>query len=149
MATPLRNILTSLHGRLVGLDVNGSLIVRSQVDGALITNAAGATNVCTATIQLQNNEGAAVATSAVIDVWVSDAATGIGLTANANTSEVTATTGTLMGISTADKAWKILTDATGKAVLSITDTGKHGTFVACSIPNRAAISVAAVACAYG
>lgn len=149
MATPLRNILTSLHGRLLGLDKDGGLIVRAQPDGALITVAAGATNTCVATIQLQTNEGANVAVATVIEAWVSDSAAGLGLTATANTSEVTLTSGALMGINIAEKSWVIQTDATGKAVLVITDTGKHATFVACSTPHRSANSVAAAACAYG
>lgn len=149
MATPLRNILTSLHGREIGLDANRGLIVRAQPDGALITPVAGAANICNATIQLQTNEGANVAVSSMIDVWVSDAATGIGLTANANTSEVTCSTGTLFGILSTGKAWVVQTDATGKAVMVITDTGKHGTYVACTTPHRASNSVATAVCAYG
>lgn len=149
MATPLRNILTSLHGREIGLDKDRGLIVRAQSDGVLITVAPGAANTCVATLQLQNNEGAPVASATNIDVWVSDAATGIGLTATANTSEITATSGTLFGIYTTEKAWRVQTDTTGKAVLIITDTGKHATFVAANLARRGAISVAAAACAYG
>lgn len=149
MATPIRYILTSLHGRLIGLDSTGALIVRAQTDAALITVAPGAANVCIATIQLQNNEGANVASATNLEVWVSDSAAGLGLTANANTTEVAATTGALMGILTTEKCWIIQTDATGKAVLSITDTGKHATYVAARTPHRAAISVAPSVCVYG
>lgn len=149
MATPLRNILTSLHGRLIGLTDTGALIVRAHTDGADITVAAGAANVCTVTIQSRTNEGVAVAAPSNIDVWISDAATGIGLAATANTSVATASTGTIMGILTTGKAWRVQLDATGKAVLSLTDTGKTATFVACTTPYRATCSVAASACAYG
>ena len=149
MATPIRQILTSLHGREIGLSSDRTLIVRNQVDSILITVAAGASNVCTATLQAQNNEGFNVSLGCIMHVWLSDAATGLGITANANTSEVTAGTGALLGILTTEKSWLIQTDATGKAVLSITDTGKHATYIAAQSPHRGPFSVASAVCVYG
>jgi hypothetical protein len=47
---------------------------------ATLTPAAGGTNICLVTIQLKDASGTNLATSRMIDVWLSAASTGIGLT---------------------------------------------------------------------
>jgi len=125
-----RTILTTLHGREIGLDVNRSLVVKGDPDGVTFSAASGAANICNVTIQVVNNDGTALAGTRNLDLWVSDAATGAGLAAHANTSELTCSTGTLLQVYSAGKAWRIMTDATGKAVAVITDTAKTAYFIA-------------------
>lgn len=133
----------SFHGRLFGLEADGSLVVMGQADGVTFSAASGAANTCALTIQVVNPDGAAIAGVYNFDLWLSDAATGAGLTANANTSELTASTGALFAILTTEKAWRIQTDATGKAVVVITDTGKHTTYPCVALDGRGVTMVAA------
>lgn len=142
-------ILTSLHGRLSGLDKSGVPVAKAKIDGFTITPAAGASNVGTVTIQANDPEGNALAVSSVVLCWLSDAATGIGISTHAGTSAATASTGAIMGIETTGLAWLVQLDATGKAVLSLTDTGKNGTYFTIQGPNRDEPQVAASVCVYG
>lgn len=120
--------------------------------GATIANAASTSNVSLVTIQLVDGLGNAVVGVFAVDVWLSDAATGVGLTANTASGAVGASTsGTDLGALTAKKALRSLTDATGKYILSITDTGKN-LFVPCvSIPfsGKAVPGTALTAGSYG
>jgi hypothetical protein len=141
-AAPVSRVLTSLHGREIGLNDKRRLVVKAEPDGFSFSAASGAANVCNMTIQVTDNEGNAVAGVFNFDYWLSDAATGAGLTASANTSEVTCSTGALLGVVTTEKAWRIQTDATGKAVVVHTDTGKSTTYPSAQVPGRSTVVVA-------
>jgi hypothetical protein len=136
-------VLTSLHGREIGLDSNRGLVVKAMHRGWSFSAASGAANVCTMTLQATDNEGNNVAAVINFDAWISDAVTGAGLAASGLTSELTAGTGALVGILTAAKAWRLQTDATGLCVVSLTDTGKHLTNFCASVTGHAAPVVAA------
>lgn len=115
--------------------------------------AAGAANVCEVAVTVKDAAGAALAAPFLLDLWLSDAATGIGLTATTASGAVAAkaASGQDMAILTTKKALRIQTLGTGIYVLSITDTAKTGFFVAAQIPGtpRIAISAALVAGNYG
>jgi hypothetical protein len=106
----------------------------------------GATsNICLVTIQLQDGPGANIANVTGLDVWLSDAATGIGLTATTASGAVGAgASGTDLGVLTTKKANHSITDATGKYVLSITDTAKTAFYVACKLPFSGKVAVSRV-----
>lgn len=107
----------------------------AQPETAAISNAAGTTNVSLVTFQLKDGGGNVLAAVTALDVWLSDAATGIGLTATTASGAVAAgTSGTDIGVLTTKKANRVLTDATGKYILSITDTSKTTFYPCCSIP---------------
>jgi hypothetical protein len=135
MATPLRRILTSIHGRLLGLDAQGGgangLIVKGEPDQIVMTVAkGGSANITLVTLQACDNEGFSVAKVLNGIVWLSDAATGAGLTATSASGNVVAgTAGTDLGDLTSKKAKTFQTDATGKYILSITDTAKTAFYV--------------------
>lgn len=98
---------------------------------ATITPAASTSNICLVTIQFQDGLGNNLGVPVVFDLWLSDAASGAGLTATTASGAVAAgSAGTDLDAMVAKKAIHALTDATGKYVLSITDTGKTGFFVA-------------------
>jgi hypothetical protein len=109
-----------------------NLTVNSKVTPvtASFTPAAGASNITNVTIQLKNGSGTNLANAAIVDLWLSDAATGLGITGTAASGTPAPTTGTILGIATAKKAWRVVSDAAGKIVLEITDTGKTGFYVA-------------------
>ncbi len=109
-----------------------------------ISAAAGTTNQTLVTFQFKDGAGNNLAACVPIDIWLSDAATGIGLTATTASGAVGAgASGTDFGALTAKKAIRSLTDATGKYILAITDTLKTGFFPCCSIPGTGQIAVGA------
>lgn len=110
-----------------------------------ISNAkGGSSNICLVTFQVQDGAGNNVANVTALDVWLSDAATGIGLTATTASGTVGAgTSGTDLAWITASKAARVLTDATGKYILSITDSAKTGFYPCCSVPGTGKVAVGA------
>lgn len=99
------------------------------------TITAGASNI--ALIEVQLNDGAGTDMTEVLnfDVWLSDAATGAGLTATTASGAVTVgTPGAVVGTYEAKKALRVQSDATGTFQLSITDTAKTGFYVCVQNP---------------
>jgi hypothetical protein len=110
-----------------------------------ISNAAGGTQYyCEVTFQLQDGAGNDLAVCTMIDWWLSDASTGIGLTATSASSTVGAgASGTDLGALTSKKAGRSFTDVTGKYILQIIDSAKTGFYPCCSVPGTGKIAVGA------
>ncbi|HTR71868.1 MAG TPA: hypothetical protein VMH41_16785 [Mycobacteriales bacterium] len=110
-----------------------------------LTPAAGSSNVCEVTIQAKDAAGNNLARSIPILIWLSDAATGIGLTATSASGAVAAkaSSGSDFGALTAKKALLSQTKADGSYILSITDSAKTGFYVAVGLPNGTAPVVSA------
>jgi hypothetical protein len=115
--------------------------------------AAGGSNVAEVTITVKDGAGNAIAAVHNLDVWLSDAATGAGLTATTASGAVAAKTssGTDLGTLTTKKALRVQTLATGVYTLSITDTAKTGFYVCASLPGtgKAKVSSQLVTGNYG
>lgn len=146
--------LIEIHSRYMGMGFNGDFILDSAVDylagqaqlgntphfgGAkipteiLITNGVGASaNIANVSFQVADLKGNAVAQVFNFDIWLSDAATGAGLTATTASGGVAAvaTDGLVWSVATASKAIRVQTNAVGLFVLAITDTAKTGFFPA-------------------
>ena len=105
--------------------------------------AAGAANVCDVTITVKDAAGATIAGVFNLDVWLSDAATGVGLTGTttSGTVQAKAASGADIGTYTAKKALRVQTLATGIYILEITDTAKTAFYVAASLPSTGATKV--------
>jgi hypothetical protein len=116
---------------------------------ATLTPAAGTANISNVTLQVVDGAGASVASVFNLDVWLSDAASGAGLTGTTASGTVTTTTGIVLQTYTAKKALRIQTDATGKAVLAITDTAKTGFYVAVALGGKAIVGAQLVTGNYG
>ncbi len=101
---------------------------------ATITPAASTANICLVTIQFQDGVGNNLGVPVDFDLLLSDAATGTGLTAVTASGAVAAsgTAGIDLATLTTKKALRCQSDATGKYVLSITDTAKTGFYIAVS-----------------
>lgn len=113
-------------------------------DSATLAPAAGASNVCLVTITVVDGAGTAVTRPVVLDIWLSDAATGLGVTGTTASGAVAAgATGTDLVDLTSKKVKKVITSAAGVYILSITDTAKTGFYVAANIPGSDKISVSA------
>lgn len=116
----------------------------AQPEQATVSAAAGTTNVSDVTFQLKDGAGNNLAAVTALDLWLSDAATGIGLTATTPSGGVAAgASGTILGALTTSKAVRVITDATGKFILAITDTSKTGFYPCCSIPGTGKVTVGA------
>lgn len=110
----------------LGLDTDNAMI-----SGVTFTPAAGTANVCNVVIRLQTAAGQTIAEPRTYDVYLSDAATGAGLTAVTASGTVTnaSAAGTVVGTNTAKKALRVQALATGLFTLEITDTAKTGFYV--------------------
>lgn len=107
------------------------------------TISSGAANITEIAIAMLDGNGAAVADAAPITVWLSDAATGAGLTGTSASGTVQAksASGADFGVLTAKKALIAQPLATGIYTLEITDTAKTGFYVCIQNPFTGAISV--------
>lgn len=137
------------------LNVAGTLQIADSPVGSAVTFAiapAGA-NVAEVTITVRDGSGAAVAKVHHLDVWLSDAATGAGLTGTTASGTVTAkaASGVVIQTNTAKKALRVQTLATGVFVLEITDSAKSGFYIAAAVPltGSAAVSSQLVTGSYG
>lgn len=101
--------------------------------GIAISYAKGAANIVNVTFQLTDSMANALAKVASFDFLLSDAATGIGLTATTASGGFAAVTGAILTSYVASKFGRAQTDATGKFVLAITDTAKTGFYPAAQI----------------
>jgi hypothetical protein len=102
--------------------------------GVTFAYAAGAANISEVTITVVDAAGTAIAEAFSLDVWLSDAATGIALTGTSASGTVQAksASGEDRETVTAKKHLRVQTLATGIYILEITDTAKT-TFYPCAI----------------
>lgn len=101
-----------------------------------ITPAAGGSNVCEVTITIKDARGVAIAGVFNFDVWLSDAATGAGLTGTTASGAVAAkaASGTDLVTLVSKKALRVQSLGTGVYILSITDSAKTGFYVCVQVP---------------
>ncbi|MCF8533038.1 MAG: hypothetical protein K9G48_08550 [Reyranella sp.] len=86
--------------------------------------AAGAADTLTATLTVKNAAGDAIEAVHMLEWWISEAATGIGLTADTYSGDVTTTTGTEYQQIVDKKHYTGLTDANGVLVISAVASAK-------------------------
>lgn len=86
--------------------------------------AAGASNVCVITGTLKDAAGATIAASRPLFIYITEASTGIGVSADTYSTGASVTTGTSLVALTANKAWLINTHTDGTFAISITDSAK-------------------------
>lgn len=150
-----RSTVTGLRGSATGADLTklaaitadaGEINVLDEL-GVTVTIAltAGAVNTLVATITVKNSAAVTVAAVHELEVWISDAASGIGLTADAFSGAVTASTGAIHTALTAKKHVLAATAATGILVIEVVDTAEPADiYVACKQPLGAGVVVSAV-----
>lgn len=107
------------------------------------TPSAGAANVCNVLVTPLDFAGNALTGVREFEIFLSDAATGIGLTATSASGTVTNKTseGTVLTALTAKKHILAQTKAGGTFTLEITDASKTLFYVACRIPLSGKMSV--------
>jgi hypothetical protein len=98
--------------------------------------AAGAANLSECTIAVLDGAGVAVTTPQIVLFWLSDAATGLGLTSHAlDTLAAKAASGTILTAVTAGKCGNVQTLANGTFVAELTDTHKTAFYIAAYLSN--------------
>jgi hypothetical protein len=116
-----------------------------------LTPAAAGANVSEVTITVKDGAGVTLPGVFNFDLWLSDAASGAGLTATTASGAVAAkaSSGADLGAFTAKKALRCQTLATGVYTLSITDSSKTGFYVCASVAGRTFVSAQLSAGSYG
>jgi hypothetical protein len=115
---------------------------KAVAQSVTFTPAAGAANVTLVTIQVKDGAGNNLARPFEMLVYLTDASDGNGLTAVTASGAVAAgASGTDLQAKVSKKALDVLTDNTGKYVLSITDTAKTGFFIAATCPGTGTVQV--------
>lgn len=117
----------SIHGLRLGLGKTTEIVVDGQevamINHVTIALAASATtDGMDITITVKDGRGNTVADVFELEFWMSEAATGIGLTADTYSGDLTATTGAILSALTAKKHWKVVTAATGIFAATLVDS---------------------------
>lgn len=100
--------------------------------------AAGVANQCLVSVQLSDGSGAAITYPAEMTLYLSDAATGAGITAVTASGTVAAgASGVDLGDLTSKKVKVVQTTTAGLYILAINDTAKTGFFVCAYIGDQA------------
>lgn len=118
---------------------------QAVADAEFTLAAGGATDEALCTCQLVDYNGDAVAAKTVVQVWVSDAATGAGIQASASSGTVELDAGTIMATHTAKTHFEIETSTAGLFTISLVDSGNDAAYIAVKLPNgKLAVSGALV-----
>jgi hypothetical protein len=158
--------MIDLHNRMFAIGFGGNLILDTvgltagQIQAGniphlmgkgipteyLITNGPGASaNIANVAFQLSDAAGNPVAAPLLFDVWLSDAASGAGLTATTASGGIAAVTsdGIVWSVQTASKAVRVQANASGLFTLAITDTAKTAFYPVAQNPMSGLITVGA------
>lgn len=122
------NTLGKLNGQIQA-GTQPAFLVFGSPSTIAISNAAGASaNIANVTFQVQGPLGANIAGVFLLDIYLSDAATGVGLTATTASAGIAAAAsgGVIISTLVAAKFIKVQTNASGAFVLAITDSAKTG-----------------------
>ena len=119
--------------------------INNKCDGqpalCTIAAAAGSSNICNVTFTLKDGNGVAITGPTTALVYLSDAASGYGLTATAASGTVQAksASGTDLTVVSAKKAINVMCKADGTYILEITDSSKTGFYPCILIPGQKVI----------
>ena len=97
-----------------------------------ISHTAGASNIVNITFTVTDATGAAIAMPTFIDVWLSDAATGLAITSHA-ADTITASKGSVWHVNTTACSMRLQTAADGIATIVVTDTHKTPFYVCAAL----------------
>ena len=155
MANYQPSIYKDNGGNRITFGSGSSIVVDGATAGGKVTlsAAAGSTNISNVTITVADLDGTAVPAVHNLDVWLSDATSGAGLTGTTASGTVTAksASGVVLSTYTAKKALRVQTLATGVFTLEITDSAKTGFYVCaqCPLTNRTYVSSQLITGSYG
>lgn len=140
----------SIHGQRLGLGATRQIVVDGQeidtVDNVTIDIAASSTtDGMDITVTVVDAQGNTVTGVRMLDLYMSEAATGIGITGDTYSGDLTATTGAIISAVTAKKHWNVVTAATGifEATL-VASANPADQYVVCKRPLTGGLVVSAV-----
>lgn len=134
-----------LNGRVAQTVYATSAVAANAATDVTIALAAGASNGMLITVTAVDGNGAAVAAVHNLELWMSESATGAGLTADAYSGSLVASTGAILTTLTAKKHFNVVTDANGIFAGTLTDTAKPADqYVAVRKPVGAALKISAI-----
>jgi hypothetical protein len=117
----------------------------SAVSWSISLAASATTDGLEASYQAVDSRGAAVAGVRPIEAWISEASTGIGLTADSYSGTVTASSGSIHTALTAKKHFRGVTNASGLLKLLAVDSANPADQYFCATnPNGESVVVSAV-----
>ncbi len=122
--------------------------VKDKANDCTFTIAGEGAHAIVTTIQLKDADAAALAAAINVDVWISDAAGGIGTTVDPTSNTAVAGTGVVLtetGGLTHFTKLKVTTGATGAFTLTTTQTAAHNYYLNVRLPNGVIKSSAVVA----
>lgn len=131
-------------------DGNATFVPAEYVSGMGSTVAIGIAASATTdgmdiTITVRDAAGETVAAVHQLEIWMSEAATGIGLTGDTYSGDLTATAGAILSAHTAKKHWSVVTAATGIFSATLVDSANPADqYVVAKRPLGAGVVVSAV-----
>ena len=139
----------SIHGQRLGLGSTRQLVIDGQevefVENVTIALAASSTtDGMDITVTVVDGYGNTVTGVRELEIYMSEAATGIGITGDTYSGDLTATTGAIISALTAKKHWKVVTAATGifEATL-VASANPADQYVVCKRPITSTLVVSA------
>lgn len=143
------NVTGNLTGNVTG-NVTGGTVGTPDATQSTIAGAAGASNVCTVTVQLKDSAGTNLTKVTPFTVYKSSAADGLTLGAAASTGFSVASGGlSLNNAAAITTSIRAVSSATGGCVLSLTDTNKAAEYLVLALPNGIKISTVLTSGSYG
>lgn len=140
--------VTSTNG-FIGA-VTGGVVGSPDSAQSTISGVAGASNVCTVSVQLKDSSGTNIAKVTPFTVYASSAADGLTLASAASTGFSVASGGLSLNnggvITTSIRA---VSSAAGACTLSLTDSGKATSYLVLVLANGVKISAQLTALSYG
>lgn len=119
-----------------------------KVNGATVTiglAASATTDGMDITITVKDAAGQTVAAVHQLEIWMSENSGGAGLTGDAYSGDLTATTGAILSAHTAKKHWSVATAASGIFAATLVDSANPADqYVAAKEPRGAKVVVSAV-----
>lgn len=139
----------ALTGNVTG-NVTGGVVGAPNSGQSTISGAAGASNVCTVTVQLKDSAGTNLAKVTPFTVYKSSAADGLTLGAAASTGFSVASGGlSINNAAAVTTSIRCVSSATGGCVLSLTDTNKAAEYLVLVLPDGVKISTVLTSGSYG
>lgn len=127
------------------VSVSGDFVIEGKKAPSNLTIALAAsttTDGMTITITAKDGDGETLPQVVVFDLWMSEAATGVGLTGDTYSGDLTASVGTILGALTAKKAWRVQTAATGIFTATLVASANPADqYAAASLPTTGAVVV--------
>lgn len=133
--------LTSTTANITNLKYGATPVAQVDPASCTISAAAGASNVCTLTIQLKDGSGTNMTRAIPFKVYASSASNGLTLASAASTGFSVASGGLSLANGTAVTTQiSCMSSATGGCVLSLTDTAKQTSYIVLVLDSGVKIS---------